>query len=77
MDWKQSISILFTGEVSPDTPSVGFASEDLHLVSAPLCCQVADKQCDRFAEVHFTVHLCNTKCLKTNAIVSQRCTAGK
>ena len=23
MDWKQSISILFTGEVSPGTPSVG------------------------------------------------------
>ena len=27
MDWKQSISILFTGEASPDTPSVSFASE--------------------------------------------------
>jgi hypothetical protein len=36
MDWKQSISILFTGEVSPGTPSVGFASEDLCLISAPL-----------------------------------------
>ena len=27
MDWKQSISVLYTGEASPDTPSVSFASE--------------------------------------------------
>ena len=62
---------------TPGPPPVGFASEDLYLSRAPLCCQVTDRQCDSPLEVHLEVHHSSTKCLRTNTITSQRCTAGQ
>ena len=61
--------------VTPGPPPVGLQPPNLHLISAPLRCQMTDKQCNRLGEVHFPVHLSIATRLTFKALPLQRCTS--